>query len=308
LAEFNFSTPVLFLVFNRPETTKQVFEAIRQDRPKQLFIAADGPRSDRPDDKQKCEQVLEIVTAVDWKCDVKTLLRESNLGCQQAVSGAINWFFENVEEGIILEDDCLPDKTFFRFCQELLERYRNDKRIFVVSGNNFQQGQRRTEYSYYFSLFNHCWGWATFKRAWEKFDFNMQLWPEIKEGGWLLDILHDKTAYKYWERIYRNVYNGKINSWAYRWTFSCWLQNGLTILPCINMVKNIGFDKDATHTKTTYRASASKAYRMDFPLVHPPFIIRDVRADRFTQKNHFANLSLIYKIFEKGIRSIGLKE
>jgi hypothetical protein len=301
------STPVLFLIFNRPESTFQVFKAIQKVKPLRLFIAADGPRLDKPEDVNLCAKAREIATAVDWECDLKTLFRDRNLGCQRAVSSAIDWFFENVNEGIILEDDCLPHQTFFWFCQELLDRYKADERIFVISGNNFQKGQKHTGYSYYFSLFNHCWGWATFKRAWQYFDFDLSLWQEIKQDKYLRDILADKKAYKYWEKIFQNVLDGKINSWAYRWTFACWVQSGLSVLPKINLVQNIGFGKDATHTKGSGNLLSLPAHAMDFPLIHPPVMIRDVQADRFTQQNHFSNPSLLRKIIMRCSRFAGLR-
>jgi hypothetical protein len=301
------STPVLFLIFNRPELTFQVLKAIQKVKPLRLFIAADGPRIDKPEDVDRCARAREIATAVNWECEVKTLFRERNLGCQRAVSGAIDWFFENVNEGIILEDDCLPHQTFFWFCQELLDRYKDDERIFVISGNNFQKDQNRTGYSYYFSLFNHCWGWATFKRAWQYFDFDLRLWQKIKQDKYLSDILADKNAYKYWEKIYQNVFDGKINSWAYRWTFACWVQSGLSVLPKINLVQNIGFGEDATHTRGNGNLLSLPAHEMDFPLIHPPVMIRDVRADRFTQQNHFAGPSLLRKIIMRSLRLAGFR-
>lgn len=154
-------TAVLFLVFNRPETTKTVFEAIRKAKPKRLYIAADGPRKHREGENEKVSSVRQIVTYVDWPCDVKTLFRDENLGCKSAVSGAITWFFNHEEEGIILEDDCLPHPDFFPFCESLLKRYANDERIWVITGNNFQNGIQRGEASYYFSRYNHVWGWAS---------------------------------------------------------------------------------------------------------------------------------------------------
>ena len=161
MGEFKLETPVLFLVFNRPDTTAQVFEAIRQAKPPRLYVASDGAREDKEGELEKVKQVREIVSQVDWNCEVKTLFRDKNLGCKIAVSSAIDWFFEQEEMGIILEDDCLPHPTFFRFCQELLERYRDDERIGMISGNNFQFGRKCTDYSYYFSMYSHIWGWAS---------------------------------------------------------------------------------------------------------------------------------------------------
>ena len=174
-------SPVLFLVFNRPETTRRVFEAIRTAKPSRLYIAADGPRLEREGERANCEEVRKIALEVDWECDVKTLFRDENLGCKRAVSEGISWFFEHEDEGIILEDDCLPDRSFFSFCKDLLERYRHDTRIMVISGVNFQQGRKRTEYSYYFSIYPHCWGWATWRSAWNCFrEDGSQLMEELR--------------------------------------------------------------------------------------------------------------------------------
>ncbi len=278
-------TAVLFLIFNRPYTTKQVFKAIREAKPHRLYVAADGPRADKSGEHEKCEQVRQIATQVDWDCEVKTLFRDKNLGCRVGVSSAIDWFFDNEEEGIILEDDCLPSQSFFWFCEELLERYRVDMRIMVVSGDNFQKGLARNEFSYYFSRFNHCWGWASWRRAWSYYEKDMQSWPYIRDNDYMQDILSDKKAVKYWSKIFETAYRNKIDSWAYRWTFSCWIQNGLTVLPNVNLVSNIGFDGDATHTKTVSKIAMILALEITFPLKHPPTMIRDYVADRRTDLN-----------------------
>ena len=172
-----FNTPILFLIFNRPDTTFKVFEEIRKIKPAKLYIAADGPRPNVIGEEEKCTASRNIIKQVDWDCDVKTLFREKNLGCKIAVSSAISWFFENVEEGIILEDDTFPTQSFFWFCQELLDFYRNDSRIMHISGNNFQLGKIRGEGSYYFSKYNHIWGWATWKRAWRFYDVSLNTFP-----------------------------------------------------------------------------------------------------------------------------------
>lgn len=279
-------TAVLFMVFNRPDTTKQVFEAIRQAKPPRLYVTADGPRADMPGEVEKMEQVRRIATQVDWDCEVKTLFRDKNLGCRVAVSSAIDWFFENEEEGIILEDDCLPGQSFFWFCEELLERYRGDMRIMAVSGDNFQKGSARNEFSYYFSRYLHIWGWASWRRAWLYYEKDMQSWPYIRDHGYLQDILLDKATVKYWGKIFETAYRNKIDSWAYRWTFSCWIQSGLTVLPNVNLVSNIGFGEDGTHTKkATSKIAMIPALEITFPLKHPPTMIRDDVADRRTDLN-----------------------
>ena len=292
MSEFKLTTSVLFLVFNRPETTIQVFETIRQAKPPRLYVAADGAREDKEGELEKVKQVREIVNQVDWDCEVKTLFRDKNLGCKIAISSAIDWFFEQEEMGIILEDDCLPHPTFFRFCEELLEKYRDDERIAMISGNNFQFGRKRTNYSYYFSRYPHIWGWASWRRAWKNYDVDMKIWSEIRNGNWLQDLFKDKKSVQYWVNIFEKTYQGKINSWGYRWTFSCWIQNALTVIPNVNLVSNIGFGMDATHTKATTKLSNISTSPIEFPLKHPNFIIRDTLADDFTQRNIF-ELSII---------------
>ena len=295
MSEFKLTTSVLFVVFNRPETTIQVFETIRQAKPPRLYVAADGAREDKEGELEKVKQVREIVNQVDWDCEVKTLFRDKNLGCKIAISSAIDWFFEHEEIGIILEDDCLPHPTFFRFCEELLEKYRDDERIAMISGNNFQFGRKRTNYSYYFSRYPHIWGWASWRRAWKNYDVDMKIWSEIRNGNWLQDLFKDKKSVQYWANIFEKTYQGKINSWGYRWTFSCWIQNALTVIPNVNLVSNIGFGMDATHTKATTKLSNISTSPIEFPLKHPNFIIRDTLADDFTQRNIF-ELSIITRV------------
>ena len=290
-------TAVLFLIFNRPDTTRQVFEAIRKAKPPRLYVAADGPRADKADEAEKVEQARRIATQVDWECEVKNLFREKNLGCRVAVSFAIDWFFENEDEGIILEDDSLPSQSFFWFCEELLEKYRDDMRIMAVSGDNFQKGPARNEFSYYFSRFNHCWGWASWRQAWLYYEKDMQSWLYIRDNDYMQDILLDKTAVKYWGKIFETANRNEIDSWAYRWTFSCWVQNGLTVLPNVNLVSNIGFGRDATHT-TGKDCVYSKmpVFNLSFPLKHPSWMIIDKKADGYTQKTHFNQPNIFYRM------------
>ena len=280
------SAPVLFLIFNRPELTLRSFERIRAAAPRQLFVAGDGPRPNVPGEAEKVAAARREVEDVDWPCDVQTLYREDNLGCARAVSSAIDWAFEKVDELIVLEDDCLPAASFFPFCTELLERYRDDERVCVISGDNFQPGPPRTPYSYYFSRFNHCWGWATWKRAWRHFDLEMALWPEIRDGGWMSDILHDNLAVSYWTQKFDAVYRREIDTWDYQWTFVCWIQRGLSALPAVNLVQNLGFVESATHTKDG-RMHSVPAHDLELPLEHPPYVIRNELADVWTQRTHF---------------------
>jgi hypothetical protein len=291
------NVPVLFVIFNRPDTTQQVFDEIRKAQPLQLYVAADGPRKDRAADYDLCKKTREIIRQVDWECEVFTLFREENLGCKRAVSSAIDWFFSNVEEGIILEDDCVPDQSFFPFCQELLEKYRNDDRIMMISGDNFLFGRRRTEYSYYFSRYPLMWGWATWKRAWNNYDVSMRLWPLIRDGNWLHDIFQDTNSVKYWTQCFERTYTGNINTWDYQFGFLCWIQGRVCILPNTNLLSNIGFGQNGTHTTGVNSPFANMPKNpVQFPLEHPPFIIRDSAADHFIQKEHFETETWMSKI------------
>jgi hypothetical protein len=288
MADFQLTTPVAFLIFNRPDTTARVFEAIRQAKPPKLLVVADGPRPDRPDDVEKCKAARAIIDKVDWDCAVLTNYSDLNLGCKNRVSSGLDWVFSLVEEVIILEDDCLPHPSFFRFCQDLLDYYRDDERIMAISGDNFQLGRKRTEYSYYFSRYNHIWGWASWRRAWQYYDVKMRLWQEIRDCNWLEYILGEGQSVKYWTKIFQSAYDGKIDTWGYRWTFACWIQNGLTILPNVNLVSNIGFGEGATHTSSSKSKVANlPVEEMIFPLKHPPFLLRHVEADDFTHNNIF---------------------
>jgi len=279
------SPPVLVLAFNRPDTTLRVFESLRAVRPGRVFFAVDGPRPDRAGDTEAVAGVRALAQTLDWECEVRTLFRAQNLGCKLAVSQAITWFLSEVDEGIILEDDCVAHPSFFRFAGELLERFRDDDRIAMVSGNNFQRGRPRTDYSYYYSRYTHIWGWATWRRAWRWYDHAMAAWPEARAGGWLADILGSRAAVRYWTRVFDDTHADRNSSWAYRWIYAAWMQSALTILPDRNLVTNIGFDERATHTVRHLPAqTALDTAAMAFPLRHPPFVIRDARADAFTQR------------------------
>ncbi|MCS3824359.1 hypothetical protein [Salinibacter ruber] len=284
--------PVLLLIFNRPDLTEQVMEQIRKAEPAKLFIGADGPRADHPGDKRNCQQARDVATRVDWDCEVHTLFRGENLSCKQAVSSAISWFFEHVEAGIILEDDCVPHPSFFPYCAELLERYRNDDRVMVVSGNNFQPEETTWESSYYYSIYNHCWGWATWRRAWQHYDGDIADWSDLRDTEWLEGWVGSEEGAKYWTGIFDQVAQDAVDSWAYPWTFSCWAEHGLSILPQTNLVTNIGFGERATHTKNTEGTDGESdghrpARSLSFPLSHPNRIVRDYEADEYTLREHF---------------------
>lgn len=242
----NPQSPLLFLVFNRPETTERVFAAIRQARPTRLYIAADGPRPDKEGEAEQVRRVREIVTAVDWDCRVRTLFRDHNLGCKMAVSGAISWFFEQEEEGIILEDDCLPNQSFFAFCSKMLAQYRDDTRIMMVSGTNYLFEEFPENQVYFFSRYFAIWGWATWKRAWRKYDPDIGSWPAYKNSRYLDSIFGEPAVARYFAGIFDQVTNKRIDTWDLQWVYCCLINYGLSIVPTRNLVANIGFA--GTHT------------------------------------------------------------
>jgi hypothetical protein len=243
------NTPILFLLFNRPDLTERVFNAIRDAKPRQLFIAGDGPRKDRYGEEELCERARRVVlNNIDWPCEVHTLLRESNVGCKIAVSNAVTWFFGQVEEGIILEDDCLPHPSFFSFCEELLLKYRDDPSIFHISGDCFLR--RELSDSYYFTKYPHIWGWATWRRAWLLYDVRLEKWEKLKGTNFLYEKLKDRKEVEYWFEVFNSVLANEIDTWDHQWTFAAWYNNGLSIAPTVNLISNIGFSESATHTKT----------------------------------------------------------
>ena len=278
-------TPVVLIIFKRPDTTRKVFEVIREAKPEKLYIIADGPRSSKPDESKKCAEARAVIDSVDWKCEVHKDYSDINLGCANRVSSGLDWVFSCEEEAIILEDDCLPDPTFFGFCEENLEKYRDDCRIMSITGQNVQFGQKRGGYSYYFSYFSYIWGWATWKRAWNYYDFNLSLWPQVKRDKVLNLIFDSEDAAKTWEELLENTLLSNIEAWDYRWILSCLLQNGLHIVPNQNLVSNIGFGLDSTNTHSSRSPLANiSSSSIEFPLIHPPYIVRHTAADRFSQK------------------------
>ena len=283
-------TAVLFLVFNRPDTTTKVFQMIRQAKPPRLYVAADGARNSIEEDE--IAKVREIATNVDWPCEVKTLFRNKNLGCKKAISEGITWFFENEEQGIILEDDCLPHLDFFNFCENLLDYYAEDEKVVCITGDNFQNNQRRGDASYYFSIYNHCWGWATWKRAWKHYQVDLTFWPTWSKSDSWLRHTPDKIERRFWKKIFNQVRAGKIDTWDYQWAGSAWYQNGLTATPNVNLVSNIGFGINSTHTKDINHKAANIPSKEIGILKHPKMVMRNIEADKWTFDHHYGGKNL----------------
>lgn len=263
---------------------------VRRIRPTRLLIVADGPRTSRPDDVALCAAVRNIVMQIDWETALHTEFATENLGCGPRLATGITWAFEQVEEAIILEDDCLPDESFFPFCAELLARYRNDERIMHISGSNFQFGRGPMQFSYYYSRFAHVWGWASWRRAWHHFDYDMTSWPDVRNGSLLSIWLNSRGAERKWRKSFDWFYGaGKRATWDYQWQLACWLQHGLSIVPSTNLVANIGFGVEATHTDRPSPFSAMPVHPVAFPLHHPPYMIRHREADNLTEKTLYGS-------------------
>jgi hypothetical protein len=264
------ATPVALLLFNRPDTTERVFEAVAAARPRTLLVVADGPRRDREGEAEACAAARAITDRVDWPCDVRHEYSDVNLGCARRVSTGIDWIFRNVEEAIILEDDCVPHPTFFPFCEQLLQRYRDDERVMVVSGDNLLGGRPAGPWSYWFSRSHHLWGWATWRRAWGRFDLGMSRWPEKRDTDFLASVLGDADLVAFWRRTFDASHAGEIDTWDFAWVFACWLNAGLSAVPAVNLVSNVGFGPNSTHTRESLSWFANLPTRaMAFPLCHP---------------------------------------
>lgn len=272
-------TPVAFVVFNRPEPTRRVFEQIRAARPPKLLIIADGPRADRPGEAERCAQTRAVAQQVDWPCEVETEFSQVNLGCRRRVASGIDWVFSRVPEAIILEDDCLPHPSFFRYCAELLGRYREDPRVGMVAGTRLHPRGAPGEASYFFSRYTSIWGWATWRRAWARYDHSAAQWPELHRSG----AFHGLTLpceRVYWETAFEGVHRGRIDTWDYQWNLTCLCESMVTVVPRTNLISNIGFGPEATHTKTVDRRYANQpTAAMPFPLVHPRLVLADRAAD-----------------------------
>lgn len=273
-------TPVAYIIFNRPRHTRTTFAAIREQQPARLFIIADGPRSDQHTDFERCQEVRQIVEQIDWPCEVQRNYSEQNLGCKQRVISGLNWVFELVDKAIIIEDDVLPHADFYGYCETMIERYKDDERVMLITGCNFQDGRRRGNASYYFSKYNHVWGWATWRRAWQRNDPILSFWPEWKSAAKWIRHSPDTIERRYWERIFDQMYLNEIDTWDYSWTASVWHHGGLTVTPNVNLVTNIGFGPDGTHTVANEDQDGFPLHPLG-PLTHPMNIKQDRKADRY---------------------------
>jgi hypothetical protein len=274
---------VLMIVFNRPDHARKVFEKVRAVQPPKLYIAVDGPRKNRHDDQVKIRQCIKLFDEIDWPCEVRKLVRVENMGCRLAVSSAISWFFEQEEQGIILEDDCVPDTSFFTYCDHLLEKYKDVPSVMHINGVNFQDGNWRGTGSYYFSKICHVWGWASWRRAWQKYDIDMQGMEEFFDHGLYKSVANYKGSGEYWKNAFTQVKNGLIDTWDYQWAFSVWKNNGLSLSPNFNLISNIGFDETATHTRRFDPRVSDKALSIAESVIKDPVVmVPDYYADLYS--------------------------
>lgn len=274
-------TPVLLIIFNRMDTTEQVFESIRQARPERLYIAADGPRPDVEDDKISCLHTRTIIERIDWPCRLTTLFRDENLGTKYGIIAALDWFFELEEEGIILEHDCLPGADFFNFCSETLAHYRHDSRIMHISGCNLQFGRMRGDASFYFSAISSIWGWASWRRVWKLYNAEMPSFLKFVEQDQIINIFPDRKTADWVTDMAMNVYEKRILTWDYPLCYAIGINNGLCITPNVNLVSNIGFGDKAIHTRDSSHAHANIPTVAMLEITYPEFLIPNKQADLY---------------------------
>jgi len=286
-------TPVVFIIFNRPDHTKKTFDMIRKIKPSQLFIIADGPRIDFPEDEKKCLATRNVIKDIDWNCKVFKNYEKKNIGLKKKITTGLNWVFEHVDQAIILEDDCLAGPHFFYYCQELLNYYEKNDKIWLITGNNFQNGNWRGQDSYYFSKYPHMWGWATWKRAWMHYTNDIPFWNSWKLSNSWKELMPDNVERKFWEKIFDQVYSGRDTyGWDYAWVANIWYHKGLTATPNINLVSNIGHDIHASSTKLPSNIANLNIGKLPEILKHPKIIKLDIEADKYDFNNNFGGRKL----------------
>lgn len=284
-----FTTPVLIITYKRLETTAKVLESLRAIRPTHIYVANNAPNPADPADVAKVQAVRDLFDkGVDWPCKIIKLYRTEHLSAKLSISGAISWFFSEVEEGIVLEDDCACDPSFFTLAQDCLDKYRNDERIWHISASNFQFGQRYGDASYYYSCFNHIWGWAGWRRAWQHFDLELKAVPRAQHILNLKQLFERKEDRTYWLAIYDYIKSGNLDTWDYHWQFMLWHHRGLAVIPQANLVQNLGFGADATNSVDPNLALAHLPVEaLTLPLVHPADVVPNAEADRRTADDFF---------------------
>lgn len=292
----DYDCPILLIAWKRPYCIQRVINVLRRLRPLKVYVSCDGPNKDNPEEVKSVNETRKLIEKeIDWPCQLKLNYYNTNLGCKEGVSKGIDWFFHNEEAGIILEDDCVPHIDFFEYCRTLLDRYRYDTRIWCISGVNFQSGQWRGDGSYYFSRYNHCWGWASWRRCWIKYDRELVLWPTIIDSNLLSTIFENPLERRYWCNIWNKLYkHGVPNTWDYQWTLTCLINGGLTAIPNKNLIANIGFgDINATHTTAkAERAQITHLGEGLSEIKEPSILVRDQMADQYTFDFHYGGRNM----------------
>ncbi len=294
-----FNTPVLLIIFNRPDKVERLIDSLRPIKSKKVYVSADGPREDVPTDNVRCTLAREAISKIDWPCEVFTNFHERNTGADFGPEKALNWFFDNVDEGIVLEDDCLAHPDFFRFTEDMLSRYRDNEKIMMISGNNFQNGISRGEGSYYFSKYPSTWGWASWRRAWKHYDTKTSDYVEFMNKNTLDTICQSDNEKKYWTKFFEKINSGKLEHWDIKWIFAIWNNNGISITPNVNLVKNVGFGYDATHT---FKHDDMMVVNTDEigEIIPPSSITVNREADAYLFKHvyQFTNKKKLYHLIE----------
>lgn len=271
-------TAVLLIIFNRPDRAKKVLDGIAAVRPPKLYISADGPRPEKPEDRAICERTRqEVLDYVSWPCEVHTQFHEENLGCKMGPVSGITWMLNREGRGIILEDDCYPIPDFFRFCEEMLDRYQDEPKVMHISGSNFHFGKAMNAHSYYFSRINHGWGWATWKRAWDLFEPDLPTLDKDLASGQV--EIRSKEELNYFLPTWKKAATIRFDIWDFLWTYTMWKYHGVAIVPNRNLISNIGYGADATHTVLETKLMAMPTQPLAWPLNHPPKIEVSYRAD-----------------------------
>ncbi len=299
-----FNTPIIFLIFKRKKETSLVFEEIRKIKPSKLFIVADGPRNE--EEKILSSETRKIVDKIDWECEIYRNYSDINLGCRERVISGINWAFEKIDRAIILEDDCLPNQDFFRFSEEMLEKYKDNENIMHIGGSNFQDNNKEfinsiKGDSYYFSNIAQIWGWATWKKAWNKYDSNMITWEKIKDKKDFIKHFPNKYIYQYWKYFFEKMHRNEFDTWDIAWTYTCFKENGLCIMPKVNLIENTGSDA-STATHKSNNLTHIKTSALIFPLTHPNIIKENRIADKYTYKRVYGvntNIRNVLKSYMK---------
>ena len=290
-----FNTPIVLICFNRPLETEKVFSKIKSIKPKKLFLIMDGPKKNCSNDAINCIQVRNIITKIAWNCKVYKNFSKKNLGLKKRIVTGLNWVFNRTNSAIILEDDCLPSNDFFNYCEKLLIYYKKNNLVKFITGNNFQKSKLNIKADYYFSKYSHIWGWATWKNTWKLYCDNNKIWDKYLDSKDFRKICPNYLERRYWKSMFNEVKNGHLKSWSIYLLFSIWRSGGLTATPNINLVKNLGFNKRGTNTKTGKIEYNKKIQNIGKDLKHPKEIFHNFSADNYVFENIY-NQSLKKKI------------